>query len=82
VPTVAFIHHDRTVGPSPSAEPPVVAPPDQVSGIYPRVVKAHRVAQQGISGNGVTVAVLDSGVAADEDLIEPRTSPRTVSSPR
>jgi serine protease AprX len=70
-PTVAFIHHDATVGPRPSAEPPVTAPPDQVSGIYPRVVKAHRVWQQGISGSGVTVAVLDSGVAADPDLIEP-----------
>jgi serine protease AprX len=70
-PTVAFIHHDATVGPRPSAAPPEVAPPDQVSGIYPRVVRARRVWWQGISGNGVTVAVLDSGVAADEDLIEP-----------
>ena len=55
VPTVAFIHHDATVGPQPSAPPPVVAPPDQVSGVYPQVVKADRVWQQGISGNGVTV---------------------------
>ncbi len=70
-PTVAFIHHDATVGPRRSAEPPAAAPPDQVSGVYPRVVRAQRVWQQGISGNGVTVAVLDSGVAADEDLIQP-----------
>src|SRR5712691_10046352 len=70
-PTVAFIHHDATVGPRRSAEPPAAAPPDQVSGIYPRVVKAHRVWQQGIAGRGVTVAILDSGVAADADLIEP-----------
>src|SRR6267143_1287303 len=42
-PTVAFIHHAATVGPRRSAEPPVAAPPDQRSGIYPRVVKAHRV---------------------------------------
>jgi serine protease AprX len=68
---VAFIHHDATVGPRRSAEPPAAAPPGQVSGIYPRVVKAHRVWRRGISGNGVTVAVLDSGVAADLDLVQP-----------
>src|SRR5216684_9209729 len=71
VPTVAFIHHDATVGPRRSAEPPVTAPPDQRSGVYPRVVKAHRVWRQGMAGNGVTVAVLDSGVAADLDLVLP-----------
>ena len=71
VPTVAFIHHDATVGPQPSAPPPVVAPADQVSGVYPQVVKADRVWQQGISGNGVTVAILDSGIAADADLVQP-----------
>ena len=71
VPAVAFIHHDATVGPRRSAEPPAAAPPDQVSGIYPRVVKAQRVWRRGIAGNGVTVAVLDSGVAADLDLIQP-----------
>src|SRR5438874_3783472 len=70
-PTVAFIHQDATVGPRPGAEPPEVAPPDQISGAYARVVKAHRVWELGIAGRGVTVAVLDSGVAADADLIEP-----------
>src|SRR5438876_3202792 len=70
-PTVAFIHHGATVGPRPSAEPPEVAPPDQISGAYARVVKAHRVWELGIAGRGVTVAILDSGVAADADLIEP-----------
>ncbi len=71
VPTVAFIHHDATVGPQPSAAPPVAAPADQVSGVYPRVVRANKVWQQGIAGGGVTVAVLDSGVAADADLVQP-----------
>jgi serine protease AprX len=70
-PTVAFIHHDATVGPRRSAAPSVAAPPDQRSGVYPRVVKAQRVWRQGIAGNGVTVAVLDSGVAADLDLVVP-----------
>ncbi len=36
-PNVAFIHHDATVGPRPSAAPPVPAPADQVSGAYPRI---------------------------------------------
>src|SRR5213592_2957715 len=68
VPTVAFIHHDATVGPQPSAAPPAPAPADQDSGVYPRVVRADKVWQQGITGAGVTVAILDSGVAADLDL--------------
>jgi len=71
VPTVARIHHDATVGPRPSVAPPVVAPPDQVSEVYPLVVNANQVWQQGITGGGVTVAVLDSGVAADSDLVQP-----------
>src|SRR5216117_2537292 len=70
-PTVARIHHDATVGPRPSVEPPLVAPPDQLSGTYPLVVNADRVWQQGTTGGGVTVAVLDSGVAADADLVQP-----------
>ena len=69
--TVAFVHHDRTVGPRQTAAPPPPTPADQVSAIYPRVVKAHRVWRQGIAGNGVTVAVLDSGVEPDLDLIAP-----------
>src|SRR5216117_132294 len=68
VPTVAFVHHDATVGPQPSAAPPAPAPADQDSGVYPRVVRADKVWQQGITGAGVTVAILDSGVAADLDL--------------
>jgi len=59
------------VSPRPSVAPPVVAPPDQLSGTYPLVVNADRVWQQGTTGGGVTVAVLDSGVAADADLVQP-----------
>jgi len=70
-PNVARIHHDATVGPQRSVAPPVIAPPDQLSEAYPRVVNADRVWQQGTTGRGVTVAVLDSGVAADADLIQP-----------
>ena len=70
-PTVAFIHSDATVGPRRSADPPAVAPPDQASAVYPSVVNADQVRQQGIDGSGVTVAILDSGVAPDLDLVEP-----------
>jgi len=70
-PSVAFIHHDATVGPRQSAAPPAAAPPDQVSAVYPSVVNADQVRQQGIDGSGVTVAILDSGVAADADLVQP-----------
>jgi len=72
VPTVAFVHHDATVGPQPNDAPPVPpATPDQASGVYPQVVRANKVWAQGIAGGGVTVAILDSGVAADADLVQP-----------
>ena len=71
VETVAFIHHDRTIGPRQSAAPPPATPPDEFSAKYQRIVKAPQVWAQGISGDGVAVAVLDSGVAADPDLTVP-----------
>jgi serine protease AprX len=71
VPAVAFIHHDRTIGPQQSAAPPPATAPDQSSTAYARVVKAHRLWQEGVTGSGVAVAVLDSGVAADPDLTLP-----------
>jgi serine protease AprX len=39
--------------------------------VYPQTVKADQVWSQGTTGRGVTVAVLDSGVAADPDLVSP-----------
>ncbi len=71
-PDVARIHHDATVGPQPNAAPPdPPTSPDQVSGVYPQVVRATQVWQQGITGGGVTVAILDSGIAEDADLVQP-----------
>jgi len=71
-PDVARIHHDATVGPQPNAAPPdPPTSPDQVSGIYPQVVRATKVWEQGITGGGVTVAILDSGIAEDADLVQP-----------
>jgi serine protease AprX len=61
----------------PSATPPVTetttASPDPSPGaaVYPQEVKADRLWSQGTTGRGVTVAVLDSGVAADPDLVSP-----------
>jgi serine protease AprX len=67
LPSVAFVHPDLTVGPrQTSAPPPIPAGPP--SAVFPQVVKAKQVLQSGISGSGVTVAVLDSGVASDPDL--------------
>ena len=39
--------------------------------MYPRVVNADQAWLQGATGRGVTVAILDSGVATDPDLIQP-----------
>src|SRR5439155_13192004 len=43
----------------------------QLSAAYPSTVNAYPVWQQGTTGRGVTVAILDSGVAADPDLVQP-----------
>src|SRR5207244_1825565 len=40
----------------------------QLTSLYPQEINASRVWRQGGTGRGVTVAVLDSGVAADPDL--------------
>src|SRR5260221_3192654 len=72
VPTVAFVHHDATVGPQPNDAPPVPpATPDQASGVYPQAVRANKVWAQGIAGGGATAAILDPAVAADADLVQP-----------
>ena len=61
----------------PSATPPVTqtstASPDPgpAAAVYPREVNADQLWSQGTTGRGVTVAVLDSGVAADPDLVTP-----------
>ena len=67
LPGVAFVHSDLTVGPRQTSAPPPI-PPGPPSSVYPQVVRAKQVQQGGITGNGVTVAVLDSGVASDPDL--------------
>jgi serine protease AprX len=71
VPTVAYVHHDATVGPRRGSPSSVLTPPTQLSAVYPRAVNADQLWAQGTTGKGVTVAVLDSGVAADVDLTSP-----------
>jgi serine protease AprX len=65
---------EPTGTPAPTASPEVApqsqpsASPTQSSSVYPTVVGADEAARQGATGRGVTVAILDSGVARDADL--------------
>jgi serine protease AprX len=62
--------------PTPTPTPsPEVAPQGQAgtsegqsASVYPTVVSADQVRLQGTTGRGITVAILDSGVAPDPDL--------------
>ncbi|MDQ3702840.1 MAG: S8 family serine peptidase, partial [Chloroflexota bacterium] len=64
-PGLAYVHADATVrgGAARPQRGPAPAP-------YPRVVEADQVWRQGTTGRGVTVAILDSGVAPDPDLTQ------------
>src|SRR5207249_3666671 len=78
-PTARSRNPTRTRSPRP--RPPTTTPTTtptptptgqaQLSAAYPSTVNAYPVWQQGTTGQGVTVAVLDSGVAADPDLVQP-----------
>ena len=63
----------QDVSGSTSTESPTPTPTAsaQNSAVYSQTVNANQVRSQGTTGRGVTVAVLDSGVAADPDLVEP-----------
>jgi serine protease AprX len=67
---VAIIDQDSVVQPVTPGGTAAVWPPGQIGSLYAREVQADKVWQQGGSGRGVTVAVLDSGVAADPDLTQ------------
>jgi serine protease AprX len=69
LPQVASIDEDSVVRPTrpPSGGP--AYPPGNLTSLYPQEVNAPAVWQAGGSGRGVTVAVLDSGVANDADLV-------------
>src|SRR5579864_1738003 len=70
LPQVATIQEDAVVRPRrPSSSGPTY-PPGQLTSLFPQETNATRVWQQGGSGRGVSVAVLDSGVANDVDLVQ------------
>ncbi len=70
LPQVATVEEDAVVRPRrPSGTGPSY-PPGQLTSLYPQETNATRVWQQGGSGRGVGVAVLDSGVANDTDLVQ------------
>ena len=65
-PGVAYIHFDAPV----RAHDGAISATNLVTA-YPRAVNADRVWAMGRSGQGVTVAVLDSGITRDADLVQP-----------
>jgi serine protease AprX len=68
LPQVATIDQDAVVRARRPSNSRPLWPPGQLTSLYPRESNANRVWQQGGTGRGVTVAVLDSGVTADVDL--------------
>jgi len=66
-PGVAYIHDDTTVAPRKASGAPPAWPPGRLTSFYPQETKANLVWPQ-YKGNGITIAVLDSGVAASPDL--------------
>ncbi|HEY3107654.1 MAG TPA: S8 family peptidase, partial [Chloroflexota bacterium] len=69
-PGVLYVYEDALVRPLGAPDPRTIAP-GQLSARYPREVGAERAWREGLTGRGVTVAVLDSGIAPDPDLVEP-----------
>jgi len=68
LPGVAAITEDSVVKPTRPANSGPPYPPGQMTSLYPQEVNATKVWKAGGSGKGVTVAVLDSGVANAVDL--------------
>jgi serine protease AprX len=62
-PGVAYVHYDREVN--------AYAESSRLETAYPKAVNADRVWSLNRTGRGVTVAVLDSGIANDGDLTQP-----------
>ena len=65
-PGVAYVHFDAPV----RAHGGSISP-NNLATAYPLAVNADRVWQSGHTGQGVTVAVLDSGITPDVDLVQP-----------
>jgi serine protease AprX len=67
LPQVASVEQDAVVRPRRPANSST-HPTSPLTSLYPQEINAPRVWNQGGSGRGVTIAILDSGVAADPDL--------------
>src|SRR5712691_770375 len=70
LPQVAAIDQDAAVQATRPTSTSPAWPRGQIASLYTREVGATRVWSQGGSGRGVSVAVLDSGVARDPDLTQ------------
>jgi serine protease AprX len=70
LPGVAYIYLDDVVTARHAAEATYGAS-GQLGAVYPRLVGADRAWSAGLTGQGVGVAVLDSGIALDPDLTQP-----------
>jgi subtilisin family serine protease len=70
LPQVAVVDADPVVQPARPSGAGLAWPPGQIGSLYTREVEADRVWLQGVSGRGISVAVLDSGVAPDVDLTQ------------
>lgn len=69
---VAYVHQDYEVQPSPSTTSGQTTwPSGQGSSPYTSVVRANMDWQLGMSGKGIGVAVLDSGITPDPDFNQP-----------
>lgn len=66
---VAAVHLDATV--SAKATTADATSPSQIAAPYPFTTRANKAWQDGITGKGIGVAVLDSGIAPHEDLTLP-----------
>jgi serine protease AprX len=66
LPGVAYIHYDAPVR---AHDGPIAS--SNLAAAYPPSVNADRVWATGRTGQGVTVAVLDSGITPDADLVQP-----------
>ena len=66
LPGVAYIHYDAPVA---AKDGPIAS--SNLATAYPPTVNADRVWSSGRTGQGVTVAVLDSGITPDADLVQP-----------
>jgi serine protease AprX len=58
----------RAVTPDSRVRVQAAAPGSGIRSVYPKAIKADAVWKRGITGRGVTVAVLDTGVASAPDL--------------